>query len=29
MAPDIYIKNTLPEMENGQDKSLEMAISLF
>jgi len=29
MAPDFYIKNTLSEMANGQDKTLEEAISQF
>lgn len=29
MAPDIYIKNTSLEMNNGQDKTLEEALSKF
>ncbi|MDX2362046.1 MAG: S41 family peptidase [Crocinitomicaceae bacterium] len=29
MSPDIYIKNTLSEMLNGQDKTLEEAMSQF
>ncbi|MDH5381194.1 MAG: S41 family peptidase [Cyclobacteriaceae bacterium] len=29
MPPDVYVKNTLEEMANGQDKTLEKALSQF